>query len=144
MIDAFYIFTKGASYDALLTKAKKTPRCRSPGACHCGPKEQCYPSFKPLQGSLTDTFCNHLKHVAFSTKQIRGTQHLQVAILRCTMHPDPCSSRVDATTRNSDRRATSVVHATGEGEVLSCRMDPVAVSQPDVFLPKSDNQRISQ
>ena len=29
-----------------------------------------------LQGSLKDTFCNQLNHVAFST-QTKGNQHLQ-------------------------------------------------------------------
>ena len=37
-----------------------------------------------FKGSLKDTFCNHLKHVAFSTK-MKGHHHLQVAMFRCIM-----------------------------------------------------------
>ena len=42
------------------------------------------------QGSLKDTFCNHLKHGYVST-QIRGIHHLQVAMFRCIHCKDPCS-----------------------------------------------------
>ena len=46
--------------------------------------------FESLQGSSKDTCCNHLRHVAFSTK-IKGHHHLQVAMFRCfSLHPDPC------------------------------------------------------
>ena len=34
-------------------------------------------------------FCNHLKRGFFN--KIKGHLHLQVAMFRCTMHPDPCS-----------------------------------------------------
>ena len=44
------------------------------------------------RGSLKDRFCQHLKHVAFSTK-IKGNLHLQVAMFRCILRPDPCSTQ---------------------------------------------------
>ena len=41
-----------------------------------------------LQGSLNDTFCP-IETWLFSTKIKGKHHHLQVAMLRCTMHPDP-------------------------------------------------------
>ena len=47
---------------------------------------QFWPFFS--QGSLKDTFCNHLEHGFFNTK-IQGHHHLQGAMFRRIMHPDP-------------------------------------------------------